>query len=219
MYTDTLFSETQSLGQNTCGQVYVTDFNFVELFLMRKKSDVSLMLETLTHDYRIFNNIIPDNAPELTLGEFHKCAHKFRTRIRPIEAWTPNQNKAEAAIRELKRSYRHAMRWTNTPTILWVHCMQLMAQLRSHTALTTYELEGTTPITGDTPDISHLVEFSWYQIVWYSNPRFEGKRRCLGPSRDIGQAMCSKILTEKGKIVSRSSVWPISSSLEHDIQQ
>ena len=51
----------------------------------------------------------------------------------------------------------------NAPAILWHHCMELMAELRSNTALELKNLNGDTPLTrltGDTPNISHLVEFS-----------------------------------------------------------
>ena len=52
-----------------------------------------------------------------------------------------------------------------------------MAEIRRHTALNLFSLEGETPytvLTGETPDVSHLVEFEWYQFVWYSNPGQEG---------------------------------------------
>jgi hypothetical protein len=41
--------------------------------------------------------------------------------------------------------------------------MELMAAIRSHTALNLYSLQGETPhtvLTGDTGDISHICEFS-----------------------------------------------------------
>lgn len=223
VYTDTMFLEVKSLGQNTCGQVFVTDFNWTAFYPLQQKADAHLALESVVDDYGIFNSIIPDNAPELTRGQFKKTALKHGMKIHPVEAWTPNQNHAESAIRELKQMYRQAMIRTNAPAILWDHCMQLMCLLHSHTALDLYPLYGETPLamlTGNTPDISHLVEFSWYDFVWYSNPGQDGRRlgRWLGPSHDVGQAMCSKILTAKGKVISRTSVWPIPLTDSNDDQ-
>ena len=221
VYTDTLFSDTKSLAQNTCGQIYATDFGWVQFYPMMRKKDAHATLERAFNDFGIFNNVIPDNAPELTSGQLRKTAHKFGCRIRPIEAWTPNQNLAEANIRELKRMYRREMKRTNCPAVLWDHCLELMAKRWSHTVLTSSPLMEGPPmkiLTGDTPDISHLVEHRWYDPVWYSNPRFEGRKlgRWLGPSDSVGQAMSSKILTAKGKIVHRTSVWPLSVEKSHD---
>ena len=46
--------------------------------------------------------------------------------------------------------------------ILWDHCLELMAKLRSNMVLNLPSLDGDSPhtkLTGDTGDISHLVEF------------------------------------------------------------
>ena len=91
------------------------------------------------------------------------------------------------------------MRHTNVPAVLWDHCLQLMAETRRHTVLDIFSLNGETPqtmLTGETTDISHLVEHSWYDFVWYSSPGGEGPRlgRWLGLSNTVGHAMCSKIL-------------------------
>ena len=108
------------------------------------------------------------------------------------------------------------MRRTNAPRVLWDLCLELQALIRSHTALDLYELDGDTPetnLTGDTPDISHICEHAWYDWVWYLDPpdfdmEIRKLAKWLGPSHDIGQAMCSKLLTKKGQIVCRASVFP-----------
>lgn len=94
--------------------------------------------------------------------------------------------------------------------------MQLMAEIRSHSTLEIYELNGETPktvLTGDTADISHLCEFRWYDRVWYIDhlDKMVGRKmaRYLGPSFDVGQAMSSKLLTETGQQISRTSVIPL----------
>ena len=62
---------------------------------------------------------------------------------------------------------------TNSPECLWDLCLQYVAAIRSHIALSICELEGKVPatrLTGDTADISHLAEFGWYDWVWYLSP-------------------------------------------------
>jgi hypothetical protein len=69
-------------------------------------------------------------------------------------------------------------------------------------------------MTGDTADIFHLCEFSWYDHVWYIDwlDPMQNKKlaQYLGSSHEIGQAMCSNILTIKGNEFSRTSVIPLS---------
>ena len=176
-YTDTMFADTKSLSQYTCAQIFCMDFNWVAFYPMHHKVDAHLALEQSIFEYGVFNTLITDNAPELVSREFKQKVQKFGCNIKPVEPYTPNQNKAEPTIRELKRSYHKAMHKSHTPAILWDHCLQLMAEIRRHTALNLFSLEGETPdtvLTGKTPDISHLVEFEWYQFVWYSNPGQEG---------------------------------------------
>jgi hypothetical protein len=137
--------------------------------------------------------------------------------MRPIEVYTHNQNLAESAIREPRRMYKRAMRETNAPHVLWDYCIELIADLRSHTALNILTLQGDTPntrLTGDTIDISHLCEFRWYDEVWYIGPTDKMKNRklarYLGHSHDVGQAISSRLLTNKAQVISRTSVIPLS---------
>ena len=70
MYTNTLFSDVKSLTQNTCGQIFITDFHWTCFYPLRQKGDAHEALEKLIQDHGIPNHIIPDNAPELVAGEF-----------------------------------------------------------------------------------------------------------------------------------------------------
>jgi hypothetical protein len=145
IYTDTMFSNVKSLKQHTCAQAYVTNFHFTKVYPMRSKSEAHQTLDELHHDVGVFHTIVPDNAKELTEGEFCKKAIHAGSQIRPIEAHRHNQNLAESGIRELRRMYRKAMRTTNAPHVLWDRCIYLMAEIRSHTALDIPELKGDTP--------------------------------------------------------------------------
>ena len=219
MYTDTLIGRCKSLLGNTVAQVYATPFHWVAVEPMKSKSEAHYSLDNLFRKVGVPRVIIPDNAKELTEGMFKKKALRVGAAIHPIEAHTPNANIAEHVIRELKRSYRRVMLAKNAPECLWDLCLQHVATLRSHTALSIRDLDGEVPaarLTGDTPDISHLVEFGWYDWVWFLSPedvRMERRSlgRYVGHSSDIGDAICARILTEKGKFVSRTSVFPLTS--------
>jgi hypothetical protein len=73
-----MFSGVVSLRQNTCAQVYSTEFHRVKVYPMRRKADAHLTLSTLFHDVGVFHTIVPDNAPELIKGELKKKAMSSR---------------------------------------------------------------------------------------------------------------------------------------------
>jgi hypothetical protein len=63
--------------------------------------------------------------------------------------------------------------------------------------------------------MSGYAVFHWYQPVWYMyNASFPDDRKLighwLGVSHQVGQAMCFWILSDTGKVLSRSSVQAIS---------
>ena len=218
MYTDTLFSKIKSLQQNTCAQVFCTPLDWTRVFPLVSKADAHKALDLLHRRHGVPAKLICDNANELTKGDFRKKSLAAGSHCTSIEAHTQEHNRAELAIRELKRGYRRQMRRANAPRVLWDHCLELQALIRSHTALDLYALNGDTPetnLTGNTPDISFLVEHAWYDWVWFLSPAAEDMEvrelgRWLGPSHDVGMAMCSKILTKKATVVCRTSVFPLS---------
>jgi hypothetical protein len=74
VYTDTMFNKVKSLQQNNCAQVYITSFHWTRIYPMRTKAEAHLTLDLLHKDVGVFHTIIPDNALELTEGEFRKKA-------------------------------------------------------------------------------------------------------------------------------------------------
>ena len=219
MYCDILIGRCVSLLGNKYAAVYCTPFHWISVDPIPTKGDAHKTLDSLFRAVGVPRVLIPDGAGELTGAEFRKKASKVETLIHPIEAYTPNANIAEDGIRELKRAYRRTMISTNTPACLWDLCIVHTALIRQHTVNSIRELDGEVPVTkltGETGDISHLCEYGWYDLVWYSDPQqgsetMENKRlgRYCGPSINHGDAMSSRILTEKARFVHRTSVFPI----------
>ena len=91
----------------------------------------------------------------------------------------------------------------NSPKKLWDYCVELGMDIRSCTTNNVFELKGVVPRTvmkGETVNIAHLCEFGWYDWenfrdndVTYPNDKWV-LGRWLGPSTDIGPALCAKIL-------------------------
>lgn len=147
--------------------------------------------------------IIPDYALELTQGKFLRNAQKAQVHILPVEPYMHNLNYAETCIREVLRLYHRFMISRGIPKVLWDRCFVYCCEIRSHMALGHYDQEGecgATIIFGETADISHLAEFSFYDWVWFISPKESNFDRMtlgrwLGPSFDVGEALTYALLT------------------------
>ena len=126
-------------------QVYAAPFHWVAVHPMETKADAHYSLGTLFPKVGVPRVIIPNNVQELTAGHFKKKAVRDGVAIHPIEVHTHNDNFAEHVIHELKRSYRRTMLAINSPECLWDLCLQYVAAVRRHTALSICDLEGKVP--------------------------------------------------------------------------
>ena len=219
MYTDTAKSAVKSHDQMRYIQVYATAGGWVKAYPMASKSDTPGTLQDLLKDIGVPARLILDNSLEQTKGEFRKLARDAGIRIIQTEPYSPWQNRAELAIRELKKATRRRMARTRTPEVLWSDCVVMEAEIISHTAKQSTLLNGQTPqtlINPETPDISRIAEFGWYDWIWWHDqaaPFPQPKKtlgRYLGPTRDIGPVLTAKILKINGKTVARSSYTAVS---------
>ena len=73
-------------------------------------------------------------------------------------------------------------------------------------------------VTGNTADISELVEFGWYQWIYYRDATTsftlpeEELIKYLGPSENVGSKMIMWILKQNGKIVYRTTLRTLTDS-------
>ena len=54
-----------------------------------------------------------------------------------------------------------------------------------------------------------MLYFPWFEWIWYHEPTGDDHQklgRFLGPAHDIGQGLAYYILSEKGKVVVRSTI-------------
>lgn len=229
MFTDTLFAAVPSWHRrNTCGQVFATDFGWVRFYPMQKKSQAHEALSLMARRIGIPIGLVFDNAKEQLKGLFRKKCRDMGIERRPIESYSPWMNGAEDAIRELKRGSSRKMMRSGAPLKLWDHCLELEALIRSHTALSHYELQGRVPEThlrGQTGDISAICEHAWYDWIkwWDEKASFPHPRevygRWLGPAPDTTPAMTAKILQPNGHVIERSTYRALTSSeIESDME-
>jgi len=215
IFTDTLEANVPSWHRkNKYAQVYATDFGWTAAYPMRLKSDAHETLSILAQQKGVPPRIIMDNAREQQSGIFRRKAKEMAARVIQLEPYSPWTNAAERSIKELKRGAgRKALR-AHSPAALWDHCLELESLIRSHTSNDNILLQGQVPetvLTGQTADISALVEHSWYDWVkwWDVRAGFQEPKevlgRYLGPAIDIGPAMCAKILKQNGQVIYTST--------------
>ena len=123
-----------------------------------------------------------------------------------------NQNPAEGVIGELRRKWYRIMVRKRIPKQLWDYGLRWVSEISSLTHTTAGTLGSIIPlqqVTGETPDISEYLDFSLYDEIWYkdnagASPFEPG--RWLGVSERTGRLMTYHVLTQRGTVISRSTV-------------
>ena len=214
LFTDTMFSKVKSRLGNTCAQVFTARNGWTRAYPLASKGDAHEALSLLLQREGRPPELIMDGAAEQVKGKFRKKSREAGCRVKQLEPYTPWANAAESAIRELKRGTGRKMVSTKSPKVLWDHCLELEAYIRSATCHSNFELSGQVPETamyGETFDISLLAGYGWYDWVYYYDsaanyPEDKEKLgRYRGPATDMGPAHAIKILAESGMIKIRST--------------
>ena len=212
-YTDTLFAKVKSIKGNTCAQVFATnDIGFVRVHPMVSKAQAGEALRGLAEDIGVPNEIVCDGAAEQVgpRSDFYKTVNYLRMRIKRTEPYSPWQNNAESAIRELKKRWKHRMATKRIPRRLWDYGLVYESEIMSRTARGDDKRTGIERITGDTPDISEWLDFDFYDPVWFWDHPDGQENPCigrwLGVAHRIGSDMCYWILKSNGNVLARTTV-------------
>ena len=213
-YTDTLMGKYKSLTGNTCIQIFANESQFVKAYPMESKAEAGLALRQFVRDYGAPDKLTSDGAGEQTGGKtaFMYNVRKYGIDHHLSEPGRPNQNRAEAVIREVKRKWYRQMTKKRVPRRLWDYGIVWVCEIMSMTANSNFALDGRSPmeqVTGETPDISEYLDFGFYDWVWYKDNAGVGDNSCgrwLGVSHRVGNLMSYWILTIAGNVVSRTTV-------------
>ncbi len=160
---------------------------------MELKGDAPFALNRFIHEVGVPTEMHTDGSKEQSLGQWKKTCQKhaiYRTWNKPYSPWQKLAEKAGGIIKAWCRDMR---RRTNTPVVSSDYCVEYNTELRTMTASNNINLSGRTPhelVMGYTPNISELVEFDWYQWVWFNDPvspRRTQLDRWLGPAHNAGK--------------------------------
>jgi hypothetical protein len=215
--SDTFKANVVSLRGNLYTQHFCNRSNFAASYPMKSKAHAHHALDRFLHEIGIPGEMLTDGASELTKAEWGRTCRKHKIRQLTTEPHSPWQNPAELSGGIIKRKVRQMMRTTNTPIRLWDYCWEYCTALRCLTATHHINLDDVTPwekVLGYTPNIPEYLVFKWFEWVWYHDPPSPEKvklGRWLGPAHGAGQGLAYHVLTQKGKVVTRSTVSKISS--------
>jgi hypothetical protein len=184
-FTDTLFAGTPSCSGNKCAQAYSTSFGWARAHPMTRKGKAHETLSLLFHGDNVPPTMVFDGLKEQCKVDFKRKLHEADYHTRQTEPYSPWQQAAEGCIHELKHGVSHKMIETGSSRVLWDHCIELEALIRSSTSNSVYMTNGEVPetiMTGSTADISHISEFGWYDWVMFRNnlPTFPDVKLILG---------------------------------------
>ena len=152
---------------------------------MTRKGEAHETLSLLFHRDGVPPTMVFDGSNEQCKGDFKRKLRKADRHTRQTEPYSLWQQAAEGCIRELKRGVSCKIIKTGFPRVLWDHCIELEALIRSLTSNSVYMTNGKVPetiMTGSTTNISHICEFGWYDWVmfWDNVPTFPDVKLILG---------------------------------------
>jgi hypothetical protein len=164
-FTDTMFAGTPSRSGNKCAQVYSTSFGWARAHPMTRKGEIHETLSLLFHHDSVPLTMVFDGSNKQCKGDFKRKLCEADCHARQTKPYSPWQQAAEGCIRKMKCGVSRKMIKTGSPRVLWDHCIELEALIRSSTSNSVYMTNGEVPetiMTGSTANISHICEFGWY---------------------------------------------------------
>ena len=211
VWSDTFFSEEKSILGNTCAQMFTAPSSFVETYPMKTKSKAGTKLGEFVNDWGIPKFLRTDQAKEEWDGEWGRVRKHFLIPQRTTEPHSPWQNACEHAIGQHKKWTRRIKQRFRVPGTLWCLLSIYVAALQRVVVTDTLEVTGFEQMKHQRPDISDYTTFHFFETIKYFEPgpfpaNVEHFGKWLGPSRNVGSALCYQILKANGEIIDRSTV-------------
>ena len=220
--TDTYFSPVTSLEGYNCAQVFLgLSSRILDTRGMSTESEYINSLQDFIRCWGIPHTIRRDNAKSETSEKVQNLHRDLIIDDEFTEPHHPQQNPAEVGgVKYLKDHAEILMNRTNSPENTWFLCHQYLAKLHNMCANPSINYKIPHQMArGETPDISHLLLFYWFQPVLYLDPEAtfpETKEKAgyfVGFADGSGDALTFKILTEDLKtVLVRSVVRPANST-------
>ena len=132
------------------------------------------------------------------------------------EPYQQQQNPAERRYQTIKRATNRVLDRSGAPDYAWLLCLQYVCYLLNHAYNDTLGAVPLQLLTGDTPDISPLLRFHFWEKVYFKkattafpSDSVESVGHVVGISEHCGHALTYKVLSTKTlKVLHRSLLRP-----------
>ena len=171
-----------------------------EAFGMKTENEMKDTLQDFIRKWGAPHSLLSDNAQSEIGHAVKEILRAYNIKDLQTEPHHPNQNPAERRIQEVKKLVNWILDHTGAPECLWELCLQYSCYLLNR--LSHAKLNDRTPYEkaiGDTPDISALLQFHFYQPILYydKTASFPSTKEHLGWWVGIadsqGDALTSKV--------------------------
>jgi len=207
-------ARSKSLEGNRYAQVFANKAYISNVYPMDSKSKAGDALRLFCQEFGVPAKLTFDGSKEQGQPgtEFMRQIHMHNINYHVPESDLHNQNPVEGIIRELRRRLYRLMVRRRVPRELWDYGMRWTSETSSLTHSSAGSIETSVPltqVTRETAGISEYLDFGFHDQVWWKdNAGLSGfeSGHWLGVSHRTGRLICYHVLSQRGTVVSRSTV-------------
>ena len=216
--TNTFYSDTPAIDDGaTSAQIFFgTKTTLTDVYGMKSDKQFVNTLEDNIRERGAMNSLLSDSAQTEISKKVKGILRGLFIRCWQSEPYKQQQNPAERRFQTVKRVTNNVLDRTGAPAFTWLLCIMYVCFLLNHTYNATVNGVPLTLATGQQADISPLLNFTFWQKVFYhkeedshgnfpsDSPELEG--HWVGIYENIGHRMTYKILTANLHVIPRSAI-------------
>ena len=207
----------KSLDGNKHAQIFAHESFFATAYPMEHKSSIGQALKQFISNFGIPDKLVCDGSAEQVgkRTEFQSTVWKNSIDLHVTKPHRHNQSKVEGVVWEIRKCWFRVMLKKKVPKQLWDYSIKWICEVMQCTAGDLSRRTALEQLTGETPEISEYLDFTFYNWCWYNDNARLGEMkldRWLGVSHHVGNLMSYWILTQKGNIILCTTVVENSSS-------
>ena len=215
--TDTVYADTPAIDDGAQSAQFFVGCDSLVCDVYGMKTDKQFV-NTLQDNIRrrgAMNKLISDRAQVEVSKKVQDILRNLIISDWQSEPHQQQQNPAERRFQDVKRMANTILDRTGAPPSLWLQALMYVCLILNLTANASLNYAVPyTVLTGVTPDISALLQFEWYEPVYYREEETEfpsvSKEKLgwfVGVAEHVGHAMTYKVLTkDTSKIIFRSVI-------------
>jgi hypothetical protein len=214
--TDTVFSDTPAVDSGvTAAQVFVGRESLVaDVYGLKTDKEFVNTLEDNIRERGAMDKLISDCARAEMSNRVKQILRALCISSWYSEPYHENQNFAENRYSTIKASTNRVMNLSGAPANTWLLAMMYVCLLLNHLASSALGWKCPQQVlTGQTPDISKFLHFSFYEPVYYHSysdafPSASNEEQgwWVGIAIHVGDALTYKVLTKNNKVIYRSAI-------------